>query len=294
MRICKVQIAVGLGDNLTAKAYLDTIKKNFDQIFIAHNKEIVAIYRGNNPECYKFLDDLGRLLFSETPYIFTPSEHYKNEEYKNYNSVQLVSRLGVMPQKPELKNLLCKGNSLNLNEEYIVLTTKIRDMNRENYCSISSKLWESLRQLSQKYKIVILGERMVEINAEYAVQSNSIYGIYNDIMENIPKNRIIDLSIPALGLTAPNLVQLQQDCLIMNEAKFVLTLGLGGNFAMAISVANVVGYRTDYEDNAEMIFAAKYPPLDYNLNQWEQNNKYPNVILTKSFDVLLSNLNKYL
>ncbi len=125
---------------------------------------------------------------------------------------------------------------------------------------------------------MILGEREVELCQEYTFQSNEIFGIYKDIIENIPN--IIDLAVPALGITAPNLKQVQQDCLIMNQAKFVITIAIGGNFCMALgSGSKIIGFREDNEPIASYLF---------------DDESYNNIIITKNFDKFISTLKQQL
>jgi len=91
-------------------------------------------------------------------------------------------------------------------------------------------------------------------------------------------NNILDLTVPALGITAPNLIQIQQDCLIMNKAKLVITIGVGGGFCMATTVSNVVGYRTDDDPIANAVF----------------NKEYQDAVITKNWTHFINTLNKYI
>src|SRR5208283_5410839 len=141
------------------------------------------------------------------------------------------------PTKPELGHLLCKGQSLSIGD-YIVITTKVRTVPKSMFYPLSIQLWATLQKLSEKYKFVILGEREVEARKEYIkyYENNTIFGIYDQIISNIPNDRIVDLTIPSLGNTPSNLKQIQQDCLIMKEAKFVITIGNGGNLGLSGAV----------------------------------------------------------
>jgi hypothetical protein len=273
MRIYKANIAQGIGDNIMARCYADQAKHQYDKIYFTHHAPIVKAQKNNSPDYWKFLNDIGKLFFSEPPYIYNEGEHpFRGAE-------GLISDFNIIPQKPSYKNLLCKGTSLNLNEEYIVLTTKLRYFEKSVFYKLSTKLWSILRELSKKYKIVVLGERVVEMCQDYIDHgANQIYGIYEQIIANLPSDRIIDLTIPALGISSPNLLQIQQDCLIMNEAKFVITLGVGGNFCMAMATSNVVGYRIDNEPIADTIFS----------------KKYSDAIVTKNWDEFINILKGYL
>jgi len=256
MRIYQANIAQGIGDNIMSKSYADLAKNKYDQIYFTHHAPIVQKQKNNSPEYWKFLNELGELFFSEPPYI------YNQGQFQFKSAEGLIDDLNIIPQKPELsvyKPLLCKGNSLNLEEEYIVITTKLRYFDKSIFYKLSSQLWGTLKELSKKYKIVVLGERVVEMCQDYLDHgANQIYGIYEQIIANLPNDRILDLTVPALGITSPTLSQIQQDCLIMSEAKFVITLGIGGNFCMAMATSNMIGYRIDNEPIADTIFRKTY------------------------------------
>jgi hypothetical protein len=271
MRTLSATVSIGLGDIIYFKAAFDRVKSEFSEIRLNFHRHIIGS-AGRNLDYNKFLDDIGQLFFSEPPYVISNTVLPLTENTRIYTDNK------ISPCKPELGYLLCKGTPLDLGEPYIVLTTKLRYFPRPTFDQYANGIWEILKELSQKHKIVVLGEREVEMNTEYLCHtSNIIYSIYDDIMANIPKDRLVDLTIPALGITSPSLSQIQQDCLIMREAKFVMTLGVGGNFCMATAVANTIGYRVDGEEIADMIFA----------------QTYPNAIITKDWSLFSETLKSY-
>jgi hypothetical protein len=273
MRKLEFEICGGIGDNLVMRIFFDSNKHNYDQIRIAHSKSVINYWRNGDPAYYNFLDQLGALLFSEPPYIF---DHGK---YPEINTVAILKQLNATPQKPNIDHLLCKGTPLNLNEEYIVITTKIRFISKKDFYPLSIKLWETMRELSKKYKIVVVGEKEVERSKEYSIGSNndSIFSIYEQIIANLPSDRVIDLTIPALGITAPDLTKIQQDCLIMKESKFVIILGVGGNLSMSICVANTICFRLDTDALAELL----------------HSQQYPSIFLTKNWSHFINKLKEY-
>src|ERR1700722_341314 len=216
-----LEIAAGIGDSLVVRIFFDAVKHEYDQIIISHSKSIVNQWRNGDPNYFRFLYDWGTLLFSENPFVYSDHARY-------IDVAKTLMGLGTKPKTPNLHHLLCKGNSLNLGEEYIVLTTKIRCFNKKLFYPLSIKLWGTLKKLSQKYKVVVIGEREVEKSKEYQLNTSDIFGIYEQIITNIPNDRVVDLTVPALGITTPTLEKIQQDCLIMKEAKFVITFGIGG------------------------------------------------------------------
>ena len=259
MKIYQANLSQGIGDNIMSKCYADQAftEGKVDKIYFTHHAPIVEKQKNNSPEYWKFLHELGNLFFTTHPYI------YNNGQFPFKSAEGLIADFGIIPQKPQRSvyvPLLCKGNLLNLNQEYIVITTKLRYFERRIFNTLAPQLWATINKLSNRYKIVVLGERTVEMCPDYLWHgANKIYGIYNEIMQNIPHDRMVDLTIPALGITAPTLSQIQQDCLIMSEAKFVITLGIGGNFCMAMAVSNMIGFRIDNEPISDAIFSKSYP-----------------------------------
>lgn len=271
MTIFRANIPVGLGDLIYAKAMFDNMKHRYLEIRLNTYRDIISSY-GIDSNYNKFIDDIMALFFNEPPYVLT-SEHIPF-----YGLALMCRDHRIVPVKPELKHLLCKGTPINIGEEYVAIVTKVRYMAREHFDSKKNELFSIIQQLSQKYKIVILGERVVQLNGGYTVFVNGVYSIYDDIIQNISPDRIVDLTVPALGITAPSLTNIQQDCLTLSNAKFAITIGVGGGFCMATAVANTIGYRVDQDPIADVVF----------------DKEYQNAVVTKDWTYFISRLRQHL
>jgi hypothetical protein len=278
--ILSSNIPTSLGDLITLKGHLEPIKMRYDQINLTfHTALWDGALRTDSPDWkenkilwQKYLKDIGDLFFSQPPYRLNMGQ------YPFRYTEQIIREFNLPPAKPDLAQALCKGQSLNLGEEYIVITTKVRDVIRRHFLPQSIQMWKMLKTLSKKYKIVILGEKVVEMRKEYDPMKDRIFGIYEDIIANIPNDRIVDLSVPALGNTVSDLSQIQQDCLIMREAKLVITLGNGGNFCMSTAVSNMtVSYRIDSMWCTDRVF----------------DREFPTVITTKNWNYFMQVLGRY-
>jgi hypothetical protein len=273
-------IPTSLGEIINFKHHLDIVKPQYDRISLSFHKVLwkdclhteAADWKQKEALWDKYLSDIGKLFFSDAPYVLEASSP------RFYGSIeQLTARLNIAPQIPRLAYLLAKGQSLNLGSEYIVITTKLREFQRSYFDAIAPQFWNAMRSISKKYKVVILGERKVEMRKEY--NPNYVSGIYDDIIKNLPSDVIVDLTVPALGETVSDLSKIQQDCLIMKEAKFVVNFGVGGNFCLATSTANMaIVYRTDNIQFTDQIFLHK---------------EYPNAIVTKDPNRFLQALKSY-
>lgn len=257
-------ICLGLGDNLIARMLFDTVKHNYNEITISHSKPIMQIYKNGDIKYANFLNDIGNLLFTEYPYKF---DHGSHPDIHTLNTIQKFSPI----IKPNLQYLLCTGNSLNINDQYVCITTKIRMLPKKSFLTKSIYLWKTLAELSNKYKIVIIGERELNESTKYMndLSFNLVYSIYDNIISNIPSENIIDLTIPSLGLIAPTLSKIQQDSLIMKEAKAVISFGDGGNFWHAVASADkVIAYREDNDTAADSILSPNFTHVSMHKN-WD-------------------------
>jgi hypothetical protein len=276
MKTLEIGIPTSLGEIINIKWHLDLVKDQYDLIKINYARSLWdSCLHTNAPDWNhkkalwnKYLADISTLFFSNHPYQINDAG---NAPF--FDAPHLVEKIGQHPQKVELGHLLCKGNSLN--QPYIVITTKVRHLQKSVLEPKIGQLWEVLNQLSSKYKIVILGEREVEMRKEYQHPhlKDEIFGIYNDIMANIANNKL-DLTVPALGETVSDFSQVQQDCLIMKEAKCTITLGVGGNFCLATSVANMaIGFRADNIEFTDAIYNGR---------------TYHNATVTKDWDYFIN------
>lgn len=279
-------IPTSLGEIINFKQHLDSVKDGYDQIKLGFATGLWDDgLHTESPDWAekkvlweKYLFDIGQLFFSEPPYVLEKPNKWGG------SIESLIERYSITPQKCEMAHLLCKGTPLNLGEDYVVVTTKVRGINPNFFQQKSSELWNTLRQLSQRNRIVILGERKVEIRKEYEANYNSgreslPFGLYDDIIANVPANRITDLTVPSLGETVSDLSQVQQDCLIMNQAKCVICVGIGGNSCLANAVSNMsVGFRMDNISFGDAVFT----------------REYPNCIVTKNWPYFIHVIQRYL
>jgi hypothetical protein len=268
MKNITITTAIGLGDILYLKATLDQVKCQYNEIKI--NPANGLIKWANRDDNYRdFVKDLTNLLFNEMPYKIVD----QGPEFKSMSEVYSDHQLIV--QKPNISQL-CNGEPLQI-EPYIVMTTKVRYLFRNELKD--QELWPILNSLP--YKIVVLGEREVEMNNEYLNDNRNgptVYSIYSEIINNLG-DKIIDKTIPALGIIAPNLKQLQQDALIMSGSKAVISFGIGGNFTTGMAVAKkLIGYKPGNEFYTDIIF--------------QHNEQVGNSFVTKDWQVFLKKLSE--
>jgi hypothetical protein len=236
-----MDINVGIGDHLFLRIFMDGIKDQYDRIAITHSKPGMSFWHYDDAKRWDFNLQLGNLVFNQPPYVLVP-----NARFPFYPNDRIISELNNKPVKPNL-DCLCVGSSLNIGK-YVVLTTKVRHIARSNFDKAKEKLTPALRRLAETHTIVISGEREVQRTREYDAEVNRdlVYGLYDYFIGVLPKDKVLDLSIPALGVICSDLPQLQQDCLIMKEADAVINFGIGGNLWISTCVAKqTIGWHDD-------------------------------------------------
>jgi hypothetical protein len=244
MKQISLQLNLGIGDQIVCRCFIDPIKHLYSRIQISHAKDALSFWHNNNPQRLQFNTALGQLVFSEPPYVFVPNPP---SPFPFFPTARIVRELNQKPIKANIDNL-CAGTLLNIGP-YIVIQTKVRQFHLTTFNQIKSQLTPALQSLSSKFTIVILGEKEVQITKEYNTDHNrgQVFGLYNYLINIFPANKIIDLTIPALGVAVSSISQFQQDCLLLKEAKAVINLGIGGNVWMGSCLTKTIVLRADRE-----------------------------------------------
>jgi len=227
MQEYNILLRLGIGDLICCKSLLLNLKDTVVNIGLNHN---LIMYRG--PNYYNFIDNLARLIFFDDQFRFSENPNYPCLGWEDlYKKLQ--------PQPISLKKQLCSGNSFN--DKYICLCTKIRGYDFNKFLIIKDYIIESLNSISDKFKIIILGEKIVEINKEYEFYKD-IYSIYPYI-DRI-RNKI-DFTIPKLGIITPEINKFRQDCLLMSESVITINIGIGGNVSISTSISKTINLFDD-------------------------------------------------
>lgn len=276
LRIC---IPPALGEIINIKHQLDSIRHLYDSIKInfatgLYDETLHTSHPnwGERKRTWdKFLTDIGQLFFSDPPYEIA------NGAFQFLDMQHTGWHLGITPTKAEMPELLCFGTPLVLSEPYIVLTTKVRNLHKSALDPLLPEFFNVIK--NGKYKVVLLGERDVRMRKEYEVLGDQVFGIYKQIIEQLPSERLLDLTTPALGEQCNDLSQIRQDCLIMREAKAVITFGIGGNLCLSSATAKMsLGYRNDSTEFFDIAYS----------------NEYPNAIITKDWFRFISKVKEFI
>ena len=268
-----ISIPCGLGDLIFISAQLNSIKNTINGMDIAFNSGVLnTIDRG--PEYIEFITKIFHKLFDKK-FKLVPFADQPMRSCENLCNIDMI-----LPVHPRLRNVFCSP-VVNEYGPYICLTTKIRQMDRSHFNKIKEQYFKILNKYSEKFKFMILGERSVEYNSETAWYTDQyIYSIYDELIKELPKDRIIDKTVPALGVTVPNIDKLFEDFSLIGAGYYSVGMSIGGPFCSAVAIGNAVWYRVDDD------FVADYLYVD--------SVSYPDLYVTKNFPKFLAKLDECL
>jgi hypothetical protein len=247
MATFSLTIPLGIGDAIFVASSLNAIKHHYEAIYINIHPGLAQAFK-DNAQYDDFYLELVKILFSDPKFVINDRTkvcpYVPTEEL--FNNV-------IIPVLPRFYDRLTSTDIPSIEGEYIVVTTKVRQLTSTIYQAVKPRFLASLEQLSKKYKIVILGEKLTEMNTEYRQYgAQYIYNIYQDL---VGISNVIDLTVPKLGITSPEIGQLKKDCGIMRGAKNIITFGCGGNFILATAVAQrLIAYRIDDYEFVDRMF----------------------------------------
>lgn len=231
---------IGIGDLILVKGALDFIKHNFSKITICPCLNLNEVFRQGSKEFDDCVKDLCSLFFSEAPYTLDYEAYKTATDADITRSHEIIQKYIVVKKQPQLNNFLCKDEYRLDLKNYVVINTKIRGYRVEEYKKSINNFLDSLMLMNDKYKIIILGERHLVETKEYLGISEFVYCIYDDLIKNLIRDNVYDLTRTTDIFNTPVLENIKKDCSIMANAHQVINLGGGGAFCMAFSVGKLI------------------------------------------------------
>lgn len=260
--VYKICVNMGIGDLLIIRGELDKAKDKFSQVHITPN---VPFFNQIRSKIYTggFIKDFIKLLFPPPYYKLTTDLKYPK---RDGHGVQIFD--GIPIASPHhLRDLFCVGKSLDIGP-YITINSKVRMIQKRSYANFKPAFYEALNKLAEKYKLVILGDKNLPNWQEFQMFSSDIFVIYNDIINNIPKERYIDLTFD--DLHKGSLKQVQQDCVYMRDAVNNIFLGAAGAWCLGLVSGKSISY---YEPGVNQHWK-EYATIKSNAYLTDNLNKY--------------------
>ena len=229
---------LGIGDIFLFS--LEMKKKNIKDLKINIDLETLSIYRSDTPDYINFVIELIEFLFQDIPVEFV-SNAFNLVYEENW---PLIHNSLNTPEICEYYKEIFKKDIENTEDEYYVLFTKIRDYRYKDYQKIKTEFFNTLNNNNKK--ILLLGEKEIEYGVEYKlIGESSIYSIYNDIINNINHDLIIDKTIPKMGITLPDLNSIISDMNLIYNSKQTIMIGRGGFFCLSLPTNKLISLHSE-------------------------------------------------
>lgn len=230
---------LGIGDLILFSSQL--IYQNRTDICFSVNMHLLQTHRANDINGYKaFVQNLMKTFFHGYNISFSENQNAPAIEH-NWKIIQKAIRDERVSN--HFKSIFNKNT--NFDHEYYAIITKVRNLQINDFNSIKKQLFDKIN--NKKIKLIVLGEREVEFNPEYQVIGKSmVYSIYNDVISLVDKDLIIDMTVPKLGETTPDINSIIRDMSIIKKSKKVILFGHGGFFCTSLFMHNLIALCDKY------------------------------------------------
>ena len=209
---------VGIGDLIVCKSQM--LQCGIPHIFVSPNRKIAEKYR--SPKHWHFIFELMKAIYVEPVFTVTDDQSYPRVCW------EFFKKRGVKPKRLDLSKQLCNGHGFNY--KYVALNTKVRGMKKEWFLKNVTEFRKALKSIN--YRLVLIGEREIGMNPEYkniTIPPFSLYEFVQDLAD-------VDLTVPELGITVPNINDFRQKCSYLRDAHAVINVGHGGNVTISCAV----------------------------------------------------------
>ncbi len=205
-----ILVQSGIGDLIIFLSWIHQTISSQTPVYIDFDKNNIKEWKENSEEYYSFLVNLANFLI--------PSNNIVVKEGLDGKKISIGEIFAYYPAYYIHFKFMDLRSKTNIEGGKVVINTKVRGLGRHQYNLIKNKFYQILNNSDKQF--IIMGEREIEYGKEYKLHGeNAIYSIYNDIIANLPKERIIDLTIPKLGITLPSLDNIKSDINIIAKHK---------------------------------------------------------------------------
>lgn len=218
---------IGIGDLILLSSEL--IFKNKTNNCFSINQDLLNTYKSKDAHGYKsFVKALMTKFFQGYNISFSDDQTFPTMEF-NWEIIQKAIREKRISD--HFKSIFSHNETPSY--EYYCIMSKVRSFPRNEFDLIKSDFFKIINK--KNVKLIVLGEKEIEYGPEYQVYGNSmIYSIYKDIMESVNPNLIVDMTVPKLGETTPNINNIIKDMAIIKNSKKALVFGHGGFFCTTL------------------------------------------------------------
>jgi len=234
---------IGIGDLILFCSFVMKHHKKGSTIKIRLDQKILQNFRNNSEEyknfCLEFiqyiLDDYIIHILDNNDdlinYIHYIWDHNYLNLYKNVINNQIIV--------DHIKNKFVTDQNIYSDFKYLVLFTKVRNLNFKTYKNISPEFFQILNKTN--YKFILLGERDVEYKGEYAIHGETqIYSLYQDYINNLNSDRIIDLTEKNYEFSGFSVKNIVHDMNLISNSEGTIIFGGGGFFCLSLFTSKLI------------------------------------------------------
>lgn len=225
---------IGIGDLVNFATNI--LLKEEKEIHVSMDEEALIRYKGNPKEYELFSREFIQKLLPDTIIHFSYDQSFPSHPI-NGNFIRESTNPKIISHFSRIFDDLKNSNFQPPKKDFIVLSTKTRNLKKDIFNSSKNEIFDTLNMLG--CPIILVGEKEIEYNYEYSHHGkNLIYSIYDDSLSLIKKEILIDKTVPRLGLTTPNIKNILSDMFLVYNSHLSLTIGVGGFFCMSIFSPN--------------------------------------------------------
>lgn len=222
-------IPLGIGDLFIIRLINDQYEINNTVIL---NKYILDTFRSSDINLLEFTKELMKKLFEDVQII-------DRKEKINYKHLTYT----IKPINISIKHYFDLQPIYNF--PYIVIHTKARfDIKNVFIKPWYNRLQTYLKSYICKYKIIILGEKLIQDDT-LETKQHAIKSIYPDLQCLIAQNDVLDLTTNDKLYIQPNYNRFIHELQIISNAKMNFGIGWGGNFGMSWAVGDMYCFYID-------------------------------------------------
>ena len=229
----------GIGDVIIFLSWISQTINSKTPVFIDFDKNNIQTWREDPQEYYSFLVNLANFLI--------PSENIVVKEGLDGKKISIEEIFAYYPAYFIDFRFMDLRPKLNIewDLDQVVINTKVRGLGRHHYNAIKNRFYQALNNSNKKF--IVMGEKEIEYGKEYKLHGeNAIYSIYNDVITNLPKERITDITVPKLGITLPSLDNIKSDINIIAKHK---SLCFGSSGIVSLCCCSAIDTRSCIPDN---------------------------------------------
>jgi len=224
----------GIGDTIHFISHLSYIFKKDEDIYVDFYYPTIEEFKQNPEEYYKFLSDFVNSIAPKNIKIIRGLDGnlLSMKDLFSFYSISNFKFIDLQPLFGE-----------NFDNSKVILHTKVRQLNYAYYNEIKEDFYKVLN-LGRK-EIILVGEKEIEFGKEYTeLGEKRVYSIFGDCIKYLNPNKIIDLTVPKLGITIPDLDKLLEDMQLIGN-HYNICFGSAGNVSLACCLNKTVSYSVD-------------------------------------------------